>query len=1185
MCKHRKKTKKTNMNYSYQLAMFIGILIVIFFTSLSYGVANPVISATMVADCDAMKYNGQYYLIGLGTNGRMYTSNNLVNWTLSPAAVVGLPSWGSGNASDIHANDLIYFNGTFYMYVQHNNRISLATSNGPMGPYTYPGNDYMIPQSPDDYNAIDPEYFRDIDGDEYFYYVAFPPHSNHNAVGNNVIHGQDMNDPATLTGDPAEIVWVSQGWEQRTGAINEGPAVFKHHDQYYMLYAANESYVPNTSPTQYGPWYQVGCIQSDHPGGFNIHDKYPDPVLAHTDIDVNGVTWEILCLGQPWVVDGLNGFEKWLGYFSVNTHPNYRDGLKRQCIDRILFLGDELYVDGPTTVNGPILPDEDRGYHPNPAEPQYHGIFDDTSLSDWTAYSGSWDVNTTYNELRQNNSSGTAWLELNRPEATHYLFEANIDTRGATGDRCALRVYYEDPDNWLNVGMDRDDNSWYYEMERDGVRDTQRFDIYSGFNWNVYHKIRVERNGKNFYVLFDDMIPTGFNGKIATTDFNEPSKVGLYTIGSSAAFDGVIYTVGWDEWDERVQGWTPMVGNGNNWSMGSGVSQTVRSQHIDFALKGDRIEHFEFSAQLHDTLGTDTGLYGIGLYQDGSHWLVFAIDRFNTAGNMDTLKAIGQIGGQDIPNLPVDVNIPGNAAHNLRMVKLADEVIVFVDGQQMMTVDESFGLAQAAVATYDITARFDDICVYQLSGGRNARSGGRHGYDTYEPDNNSSQAKEISVFPMMLPQIHDIYPAGDRDWVKFELTEPSNVLIETDGPDGGNTVLRLYDSSFSILDKDINDGRDKYSLIEASLNPGIYYVKINDLGYNDEIIGYTISVTTCEDFYEPDDSYNEASEIIVDGEPQIHDISPIGDKDWVWFELTEPANVRIETTGLEGGNTILWLYDSSLSRIDRDFNSGEGKYSLIKTSLNPGVYYVKVGESGNNAEILGYTISVKNYYDDDDELPGINEGEVQIRSIYPIGDVDEVGFLNYDVGIYRFETDGPSGGDTEMWVRDDDNVLIYDDNSGTGNYSMIETYIGEGMANVIIQENGNDELIENYTLALTLALDDYEPDDSYQDARPIEVDGPAQIHSSNPSNNDDWVWFELTETTDIRIEIVGTPAPAGSHVGTWLYDSGVSPVTYGSEDNPIEETLEAGTYYIKTWGYVEGGDNLVAEYILKVSSQ
>jgi len=28
---------------------------------------------------------------------------------------------------------------------------------------------------------------------------------------------------------------------------------------------------------------------------------------------------EITHIGQPWVVDGLNGFEKWIGYFAVTT--------------------------------------------------------------------------------------------------------------------------------------------------------------------------------------------------------------------------------------------------------------------------------------------------------------------------------------------------------------------------------------------------------------------------------------------------------------------------------------------------------------------------------------------------------------------------------------------------------------------------------------------------------------------------------------------------------------------------------------------------------------------------------------------------------------------------------------------------------------------------------------------------
>ena len=116
--------------------------------------------------------------------------------------------------------------------------------------------------------------------------------------------------------------------------------------------------------------------------------------------------------------------------------------------------------------------------------------------------------------------------------------------------------------------------------------------------------------------------------------------------------------------------------------------------------------------------------------------------------------------------------------------------------------------------------------------------------DGFEPDNVSGQAKTINIGAV---QIHNLRPAGDVDWVKFTLSQPSAVVVETaPGQSVADTEIALYDSGLTLLDSDDNGGTGSYSYIntcdQAKLEDGTYYIRVNEKGNNNEISSYTISV-------------------------------------------------------------------------------------------------------------------------------------------------------------------------------------------------------------------------------------------------------------------------------------------------------------------------------------------------------
>jgi beta-xylosidase len=70
--------------------------------------SNPVLPN--VADAGVIRYNGQYYIGGVRTNGSFFVSSDLVNWK-GPQHVFSMNNrWATGTASgdnQIHANDMV----------------------------------------------------------------------------------------------------------------------------------------------------------------------------------------------------------------------------------------------------------------------------------------------------------------------------------------------------------------------------------------------------------------------------------------------------------------------------------------------------------------------------------------------------------------------------------------------------------------------------------------------------------------------------------------------------------------------------------------------------------------------------------------------------------------------------------------------------------------------------------------------------------------------------------------------------------------------------------------------------------------------------------------------------------------------------------------------------------------------
>ncbi|MCP4642490.1 MAG: family 43 glycosylhydrolase [bacterium] len=648
---------------------------------------NPVIPRT--ADCGVLHWNGVYYLMGVGSKGSLYHSTDLVDWKGPVHAFTMKNDWAQGEAGkdhQIHACDLRYINGVFHLYWSVNagrlRQIGHAIADRPFGPYDEPVTDVPLD------GRIDPALFRDRDGSLYLYTTKFN--------GGNVVWVQPMTDPWTLTGDAKPMLSaLADTWERQDHKVNEAQWPLRYRDTYYLLYNANHT------GTEYGN-YAVGCAVADNPLGFSNDSKYEHPVLASTPDS------RVRNCGQVSLVRGPNGFEWWAVYFAIHGERNTRN----QAIDRVFFFDRELFIEGPTDAAS-------EGYHPVPHQPTFADRFDGPNgLSiAWHAGGGTWEVKG--GEVRQGDDEGFAGALIRDVQGTHYLVEASVRLNAGDKGGAGVIAYMGGEADWLVIGLDREEEAWYWQRMADDSVESDSVPLEDGFDFDVYHRLRVAKNGTLFTVELDGLpvgaIPSSFAG---------PGTAGLFCEGTPAAFDAVLLTLGWDEWDTGIAAWEPDRSDkdvSSTWTSGPrGLFQTSTHGHA-LALKGDLLKSYEFSAQVTPLRASnDEGPHRAGMYPvyvDDANWLRADLDMKGKE-----LRISGRRRGRDLEPIvtalpsrpPQHPNMP-SWSRNLRVVRLADRVIVFVDGAEAATMPGAWPPSRVGLVSEGASCRYNGILCFAIN--------------------------------------------------------------------------------------------------------------------------------------------------------------------------------------------------------------------------------------------------------------------------------------------------------------------------------------------------------------------------------------------------------------------------------------------------------------------------------------
>ena len=294
----------------------------------------------------------------------------------------------------------------------------------------------------------------------------------------------------------------------------------------------------------------------------------------------------------------------------------------------------------------------------------------------------------------------------------------------------------------------------------------------------------------------------------------------------------------------------------------------------------------------------------------------------------------------------------------------------------------------------------------------------------------------------------------------------------------------------------------------------------------------TPTPTPCVDEYEPDDTWQQAEWIEVNGAAQAHNFYVTDDQDYVKFVAEVDNTYMIRTLNLGAGNdTILTLYDTNgitqLQENDDDPDNPPAS-KIVWLCPTSGTYFAKAAPFGTDIggcdmtydlEVLG---GIGDIYEPDDtyeDAKPIIFGETQTHSLHPDGDVDTVWFGVKEGRLYALGTSNLTlGTDTFITVTVDGAVCVE-----TDHYRCVNDDIGMGflesevrfvpeldataVATITKGVSGFYGPDKTYALDLTLLavdVDKYEPDE----IRPKSIAyGETQDHNFYPAEDVDKVKF------------------------------------------------------------------------------
>ncbi len=330
------------------------------------------------------------------------------------------------------------------------------------------------------------------------------------------------------------------------------------------------------------------------------------------------------------------------------------------------------------------------------------------------------------------------------------------------------------------------------------------------------------------------------------------------------------------------------------------------------------------------------------------------------------------------------------------------------------------------------------------------------------------------------------------------------------------------------------------------------------------------------DTFEPDNNITFAKEILVNT-TQTHSIYPIGDIDWVFFEINITMRIALETSGDRGYDTAIKLFDSEGTLLGFNDDGGEYLYSKMEMFLRPSRYYVAIEGFANSSEIPSYNITFSAWRRwglpnspgsdpfEPDNTPTqavvIFSGDTVTRAINPRDDTDWFMFTVESASYVDIVTYGPQLADTYINLYNENLSLEVANDNFHNLFAEVHTVLEPGVYYFSVTSYAGRYVIDEYKVSLRITPkgpDQYEYDNDIENAT-LLLNGEWQVHTIH--DNEDVDYFKLTLENDsfVRIEF--------DYYEGWLWYEVLQEENGSLYERYVDPNrasfLEAGTYYIQ----------------------
>lgn len=491
-----------------------------------------------------LKYNGVYYLYASDVIIKCWSSKDLINWKYE-GELLDKELLESGHKV-MYAPEVYYFDGAFYLYgAPLGKGHYVYKSDSPTGPFKL--------ASENTGRDFDGTAFADSDATRYFLWCGWGG-----------VNYATMPTPTSLSANNSFPVSIAGAW-------TEGPTMFKRDGKYYLTYTGNAVLKAN---------YRVEyAVTDDLSKGFTEPDD--NVLLLNTEGD-------IISLGHNSILVGPD-----LDTYYIVYHDSYEftaKGSSRHInIDKILFNGDKMCVQGPTSheIGDPDMPD-------------FAVWFEDKDTSEFET-----GENWTYADgfISAEKAEKTTLISKKKTDKI-YSAEYNLSYNDNSGLAAAVFAY-TDEKNFGRVYIDKASASIITEFFKDGVKIwSEKSPVHSDFAYNANHAIKVQQTADATVIYLDGTeyhrhTMEAVGGAIGYIAENSDIKVG-YTAFSAKALGSADYS-------------TEKVAPGNNEAVHANNVTELEKVAASYGKKGEAVDFKKGQFMTFETNVKANGVYSFDI--------------------------------------------------------------------------------------------------------------------------------------------------------------------------------------------------------------------------------------------------------------------------------------------------------------------------------------------------------------------------------------------------------------------------------------------------------------------------------------------------------------------------------------------------------------------------------------------